>query len=83
MISFFNDEENKNLIKSLLNHGIVIKKTETPSGKLTGKVVVFTGSMKHFSRGEATKLVKSLGAEVASSVFEKCQFSSVWRRCWK
>ncbi|MGI6593790.1 MAG: NAD-dependent DNA ligase LigA [Christensenellales bacterium] len=68
VISFFNDEENKNLIKSLLNHGIVIKKTETPSGKLTGKVVVFTGSMKHFSRGEATKLVKSLGAEVASSV---------------
>ena len=26
VISFFNDEENKDLIKSLLNHGIVIKK---------------------------------------------------------
>lgn len=68
VISFFNDEENKDLIKFLLNHGIVIKKIEAPSGKLTGKIIVFTGSMKHFSRGEATKLVKSLGAEVASSV---------------
>ncbi|HHX49150.1 MAG TPA: NAD-dependent DNA ligase LigA [Clostridiales bacterium] len=68
VVSFFSDEENKDMISSLLKHNIAIQNTEIKSGKLSGKVIVFTGSMESLSRGEATKIAKSLGAEVATTV---------------
>ena len=40
-------------------------------GKLTGKVVVFTGTLEQMTRAEATALAKKLGATVAGVITGK------------
>lgn len=74
IVDFFKNEKNIYVIEKLKRAGV--KMEETPSLEeeklpLKGKVFIFTGSLKGFSRSEAEKIVESLGAEVASSISKR------------
>ncbi|HJD58511.1 MAG TPA: NAD-dependent DNA ligase LigA [Rickettsia endosymbiont of Ceroptres masudai] len=69
IIDFFDVKENTALIKKL---GEVLKiedyKDTREQSSLTGKIVVFTGSLPTISRAEAKATAEKLGAKVAASV---------------
>ncbi|MCX4084348.1 NAD-dependent DNA ligase LigA [Rickettsia hoogstraalii] len=69
IIDFFDVKENTQLIKKLgeiLN--IEDYKETREQSSLTGKIVVFTGSLPTISRAEAKVTAEKLGAKVAASV---------------
>ncbi len=69
IINFFDIKENIELIKNLsavLN--IEDYKETREQSSLTGKIVVFTGSLPTLSRSEAKATAEKLGAKVAASV---------------
>lgn len=69
IINFFDIPENIKLIKNLseiLNIEDYIENKEQST--LTGKIVVFTGSLPTLSRAEAKATAEKLGAKVAASV---------------
>ncbi|MCC8418759.1 MAG: NAD-dependent DNA ligase LigA [Rickettsia endosymbiont of Glossina mortisans submortisans] len=69
IIDFFDVKENTTLIKKL---GEVLNiedyKETREQSSLTGKIVVFTGSLPTISRAEAKATAEKLGAKVAASV---------------
>lgn len=70
VFSFFQNEENLNLIETLRKAGLPFE-METPeslSNLLEGKKVVLTGSLPSLSRKEATELIEKHGGSVTSSV---------------
>lgn len=70
--AFFAQKANRELLKRLEKRGVNLKrlKEEEPSGEqpFLGKTFVFTGELKGYTRGDAEKLVKKLGAKAAGSV---------------
>ena len=75
---FFSKEENKAVIKNLLQHGI-----EWPSRDininsqdllLKGKVIVISGSLSSMTRMQAEEYIKSLGGKVISSISKNTNF---------
>lgn len=73
LADFFRESENIDLVNKLSNEfefeKISIKKT-----KLTGKIIVFTGSLEKQSRNEAKELAEKLGARVTSSISPKTDY---------
>ncbi|RMA97924.1 NAD-dependent DNA ligase LigA [Hydrogenothermus marinus] len=73
--SFFHNEENIKTIYELKQLGVnTCKKEEKKSDKLKGITIVFTGTLKHFTREEAKELVESLGGKVSNSVSRKTTY---------
>lgn len=70
IIDFFRESRNREEIDRLRELGVkaTIEKMEKKEGILRGKVFVFTGTLKSFTREEAKKIVEDLGGGVASSV---------------
>jgi DNA ligase (NAD+) len=69
---FFYDENNKILFNQLLNCLTIIPvEKQKNDGKLSGKVVIFTGTLQKMSRNEAKVVAERLGAKVASSISKK------------
>ncbi len=68
VLEFFAKPENKELIKSLLERGIVFRTEKPKQGVFSNKVVVLTGSLASYKRSEAGAIIKELGGEVAESV---------------
>jgi len=68
--AFFSDGKNRRLLERLMELGVEIEESEGSSGTglLEGKTFVFTGTMERFTRGEAKRLVESLGGRISSSV---------------
>jgi len=70
--AFFAQKANRDLLKRLEKLGVNLKrlKEEEPAGDqpFLGKTFVFTGELKGYTRGDAEKLVKKLGAKAAGSV---------------
>ncbi len=68
--NFFQEQENRNVLKQLYEAGVRIK--QVPSGEgggpLEGKTFVFTGELERFSRDDARHVVEDLGARATSSV---------------
>jgi len=77
--SFFSNEENKTIIRQLLNSGVEIKKDEllpieTHDNPFHQKRVVLTGTLASMARSEAERLLGKSGAVVTSSVSSKTDF---------
>jgi DNA ligase (NAD+) len=72
VVEFFSHEANRKLLKKLEKGGVNLKrlKEEEPVGgaPFEGKTFVFTGELVGFTRGDAEKLVKRLGAKASGSV---------------
>ena len=75
VVEFFAEQRNVKALDELLGEIEVLDvaqaKTDTP---VAGKTVVFTGSLKKFTRDEAKASAERLGAKVAGSVSKKTDY---------
>ena len=75
IVAFFAEEHNltalADLEKTLSIQPYVVQEVESP---LSGKTVVFTGTLTHMGRSEAKAKAESLGAKVAGSVSQKTDY---------
>ena len=73
---FFADPETGALIGRLLSVGVRPQAAETGprEGPLTGKTVVATGTLTHFTRSQIEERIRSLGGTAAGSVSKKTSF---------
>ena len=76
LIGFFADDHNQTIITALLKE-IIIEDWQQIAGattELTGKTIVFTGTLQAMGRNEAKAKAESMGAHVAGSVSSKTDF---------
>jgi DNA ligase (NAD+) len=77
LFTWFQNNENINLLKRLQKLGIKLKE-EKPSRfnqhKLKNLIFVLTGELKNFTREEAKAMIRKAGGNVASSVSQKTDF---------
>lgn len=72
---FFADERHQRAIDALLAKGIEIVPPKAPEGRgLAGRSFVLTGRLKRLTRGEAERLVESLGGEARTSVSRRTDY---------
>jgi DNA ligase (NAD+) len=69
---FFAEQHNEDVLDALLDE-VTVSPMEAIASKssVTGKTVVFTGSLERMTRDEAKALAERLGAKVAASVSKK------------
>jgi DNA ligase (NAD+) len=75
-VSFFAEKHNLEVIHDLQKE-LTIKDFERPravNSKVTGKTVVFTGTLSKMGREEAKAQAESLGAKVAGSVSKNTDY---------
>ena len=69
---YFNNPKNRDVINELLSSGInPTKPKPSASGKLTGKTIVATGTLKNFSRSEINEAITQAGGKPSSSISQK------------
>ncbi len=75
VVEFFAEPRNVEALDELLRE-IEVKPAEQPrkSSPVSGKTVVFTGSLTKFTRDEAKAVAERLGAKVAGSVSKKTDY---------
>jgi DNA ligase (NAD+) len=72
VIYFFSEPHNRKVLQSLLSEVRIKRVAErAKESSISGKTVVFTGTLESMTRGEATAIADRLGAKVSSSVSEK------------
>ncbi len=76
ILAFFAEDHNRTVIKDLCKQIKVepyepVRMSETP---VSGKTVVFTGTLTHMTRSEAKACAERLGAKVAGSVSKKTDY---------
>ena len=75
LIDFFAQEENQQLVEKLLEHITPIAPTAPQStSPISGKIIVFTGTLNQLSRAEAKAQAERMGAKVAGSVSKKTDY---------
>jgi DNA ligase (NAD+) len=76
LVDFFSEPHNVKAVGDLLNHVTVtpFERVQATNSPVTGKTVVFTGSMERLSRNEAKAQAERLGAKVAGSVSKKTDY---------
>ena len=75
IVAFFSDVSNLDLIKRLIEVGVVWPvKSITSSSILVGKTVVLTGTLESLSRQEAKDRLLAIGAKVSGSVSKNTDF---------
>ena len=70
VVDFFREPRNREEIERLKELGVkaTTARMEKKEGILKGKVFVFTGALRSFTRDEAKRIVEELGGRAASSV---------------
>ncbi|MGL4371014.1 MAG: NAD-dependent DNA ligase LigA, partial [Spirochaetota bacterium] len=74
VVEFFADRSSRDLIEAMKKNGVVVSDEalrDAAATPVSGKTVVFTGSLVKMTRGEAEALVEKLGGRAASSVSKK------------
>jgi len=74
---FFARPETKKVLKRLAEAGVNMKSLAEPprgGGKLDGKTIVVTGTLKKYKREEIEEKIASLGGRAASSVSKKTDY---------
>lgn len=76
IFNYFRNEKKVGQIEELFALGVVIKQNEQKftNSVFSEKTVVLTGSLEKYTRGEATKLLEKLGANVSSSVSKNTDY---------
>ena len=76
IINFFQDEANLKMLSDLENQLDITnyEASIVEPTKVTGKVIVFTGTLEKMGRAEAKSIAESLGAKVVGSVSNKTDF---------
>lgn len=75
VVDFFREKHNRDLVEALASE-IEVEDAAAPvaGGALSGKTVVFTGTLTLMSRQEAKAKAEALGAKVSGSVSKKTDF---------
>ena len=75
LVQFFGEPHNQEVVLDLASE-LTVEAEEAPAGQspVSGKTVVFTGTLEIMSRGEAKAQAESLGAKVAGSVSKKTDY---------
>ena len=72
---FFSNPANKKLVDRLGKAGLAFKGKKKERGtKLAGKTFVLTGTLAHYSRDEAKKMIEDAGGKVTGSVSKKTDY---------
>ena len=73
---FFRQEQTLDLLEKLKAAGVNMKVLEevVEDEKLEGKTFVLTGTLEHYSREEASKLIEQHGGKTSSSVSKKTDY---------
>ncbi len=75
IVEFFQEPKNRALVKQLDDLGLRLTGTKKERGtKLAGKTFVLTGTLAHFTRDEAKKMIEDAGGRVSGSVSKKTDF---------
>ncbi|MCM2294229.1 NAD-dependent DNA ligase LigA [Allorhizobium sp. BGMRC 0089] len=76
IVEFFKETRNLDVVNRLLDEVTPLdaEAASTGNSPVTGKTVVFTGSLERFTRDEAKARAESLGAKVAGSVSKKTDY---------
>ncbi len=75
IIEFFHEEHNEKAVAELLKHvNVAVFETNEVASKITGKTVVFTGTLEKLSRSEAKAQAERLGAKVSGSVSKRTDY---------
>ena len=76
LIDFFSEPHNREAVDALLAEIDVqpYERIAAVASPVTGKTVVFTGTMERLSRNEAKAQAERLGAKVAGSVSKKTDY---------
>ncbi len=72
---FFREPRNRELIKQLREAGLKFTGKKKERGtKLAGKTFVLTGTLAHYTRDEAKKMIEDAGGKVTGSVSKKTDY---------
>jgi len=72
---FFSNAANRKLVERLGAAGVTMKGQRKERGtKLAGKTFVLTGTLAHFTRDEAKKIIEDAGGRVSGSVSKKTDY---------
>ena len=75
IVEFFSIPANRHLVKRLAGAGLTFKGKKKKRGtKLAGKTFVLTGTLAHFTRDEAKKMIEDAGGKVTGSVSKKTDY---------
>ncbi len=72
---FFSIAANRKLVERLRNAGLTLSGQKKERGtKLAGKTFVLTGTLAHFTRDQAKKMIEEAGGKVTGSVSKKTDY---------
>jgi DNA ligase (NAD+) len=75
IVEFFSIAANRKLVERLREAGLSLKGQKKQRGtKLAGKTFVLTGTLAHFTRDEAKKMIEDAGGKVTGSVSKKTDY---------
>ena len=75
ILEFFSEPRNRELVEELRTAGLTMRGKKKERGtKLAGKTFVLTGTLAHYSRDEAKKMIEDAGGKVTGSVSKKTDY---------
>jgi len=77
IVQFFREERNLKLLEKLHQAGLALEQEQTKprhAQPLAGKQFVLTGTLPHYSRDDAKKLIEDSGGRVTGSVSKKTDY---------
>jgi DNA ligase (NAD+) len=75
IVEFFSIAANRKLVERLCEAGLTLTGQKKQRGtKLAGKTFVLTGTLSHFTRDEAKKMIEDAGGTVTGSVSKKTDY---------